>query len=489
METLYVACDLGSERGRITLGNLDKGKLRLSEIRRFPNEPTKDGEDLQWDISSLYQHLIEGLIELGRAYETVNSVGCSSWGHDYMLFDSDGSLISPTYAQPTPRAKASMDEVLSRLTCETIFDETGFQPAVQSTLFQLGAEKSKRLSKAERLLPVADGFNYLLSGEARVEASIAGTTQLFNPFQRTWSKRLVGALRLPSRIFPPVVASGTVLGPLRQELADQTKLEDVSIVSSCSHELASTIVGLPATGGANWGFLKPGTNSFMGVELPEPLVNASARELDFSNEAGYGGTARFVKQTAGLSILDECRRAWIGSEKDLDTPLMTHLAAQSPPFEALINPLDMRFQTPGDMPLKIKEFCKETGQTVPRKPGAVIRCVLESIALYYRKTLREIESVTERKIERLYLLGGGGKSNQLFHSFITNALQVPVIIVPEEITVIGNMLVQGIALKHIASLEQARQIVADSFRFETLHPHAEVWNSAYQRLEQFTGPL
>jgi sugar (pentulose or hexulose) kinase len=143
--------------------------------------------------------------------------------------------------------------------------------------------------------------------------------------------------------------------------------------------------------------------------------------------------------------------------------------------------------TPGDMPLKVKEFCKETGQAVPRKPGAIIRCVLESIALYYRKTLCEIEDITDRKIERLYLLGGG--SDQLFNSFITNALQIPVVVVPEEVTVIGNMLVQGIALKHIESLEQARQIVRDSVKFETLHPHAEVWNSAYQRLEEFAGIL
>jgi sugar (pentulose or hexulose) kinase len=487
METLYVACDLGPERGRISLGNLNKGKLRLSEIRRFPNEPTKDGDDLHWDIPSLYQHLLEGLTEVGRSYETVNSISCSSWGHDYMLFDSGGSLISPTFAQPTPRARATMDDILSRVTCETIFDETGFQPSVQSTLFQLGAEKSRRLSKADRLLPVADGFNYLLSGEARVEASIASTTQLFNPFQRTWSKRLVGALRLPSRIFPPVVSSGTVLGPMRQDLADKTKLEDVSIVSSCSHELASTIVGIPAPPDVNWAFLKPGTWSYMGIELPRPVINATARELDFANEAGYGGTVRFMKQTAGLWMVEECRRAWVGTERDLDASVMMHLAAQSPPFEALINPMDLRFQTPGDMPLKIKEFCKETGQAVPRKPGAVIRCVLESIALYYRKTLREIEDVTERRIEQLYLLGGG--SNSLFNSFITNALQVPVVIVPEELTVIGNMLVQGIALKHIESIEHARQIVRDSFKFETLHPHAEVWNSAYQRVEQFAGTL
>jgi rhamnulokinase len=485
METLYVACDLGAERGRISLGNLCNGKLRLSEIRRFPNEPTKDGEELHWDIPNLYQNLIEGLTEVGRSYETVNGVSCSSWGHDYMLFDSGGSLISPTFAQPTPRARATMDDILSRVTCETIFDETGFQPSVQSTLFQLGAEKSRRLSKADRLLPVADGFNYLLSGEARVEASMASTTQLFNPFQRTWSKRLVGALKLPSRIFPPVVASGTVLGPMRQDLAKQTKLEDVNVVSSCSHELASTIVGIPAPEDVNWAFLKPGTLSFMGIELPQPLVNASARELDFANEEGYAGTVRFMKQTAGLWMLEECRRTWVGTERDLDASVMMHLAAQSAPFEALINPMDMRFQTPGDMPLKIKEFCKETGQNIPRKPGAITRCVLESIALYYRKTLLEIEELTERKIQQIYLLGGG--TNQLFNSFITNALQVPVVIVPEELTVIGNMLVQGIALKNIESLEHARQIVRDSLKFETLHPHAEVWNSAYQKLEEFTG--
>jgi len=487
METLYVACDLGSDRGRISLGNLNKGRLRVSDIRRFPNEPTKDGDELQWDIPNLYHNMIEGLTEVGRSYETVNSISCCSWGHDYMLFDSDGSLITPTFAQPTPRARATMDEILSQVTCETIFDETGFLPSVQSTLFQLGVEKSRRLSKADRLLPVADGFNYLLSGEARVETSIAGTTQLFNPYQRAWSKRLVGALRLPSRILPPVVASGTVLGPMRQDLADQTKLEDVTIVSSCSHELASTMVSLPATSEVMWAFLKLGTSSFMGVELPEPIISSDARELDFSNETAYGGTIRFMKQTAGLWMLEECRRAWIGTERDLDASVMMHLAAQSEPFESLINPMDLRFMTPGDMPQKVKEFCKETGQAVPRKPGAVIRCILESIALYYRKTLRELEQITKRRIGQLYLLGGG--SNHLFNSFITNALQIPVTVIPEEVTVIGNMLVQGIALKHIESLEQARQIVRDSFKFETLHPHAEVWNSAYQRLEALTGTL
>ena len=207
--------------------------------------------------------------------------------------------------------------------------------------------------------------------------------------------------------------------------------------------------------------------------------------MDFSNETGYGSTIRFTKQTAGFWIVEECRRSWAGTEHDLEPSVIMHLAAQAPPFESLINPMDMRFLTPGDMPLKIKAFCKESGQAVPRKPGPIIRCVLESIALYTRKTLREIEGVTGRRIERLYMLGGGSK-NVLLNSFIANALHIPVVIVPEEATAMGNIMVQAIALGHVSSLEEARRIVRESSRFETIQPGAEAWNRAFARLEKLT---
>jgi rhamnulokinase len=485
METHYAACVLSADRGRIFLGALRDGRLRLSEFRHFPNAPTPDGDSRHWDIPQLYHHLINGLTELGRNYESVNGVSCTSWGHDYLLFDSGGSLITPTYAQPSPRAQASMDRILSRVPCETVYDETGVQPDLPSALFQLGAEKSRRLSKADHFLPVADGFNFLLSGEAKVEISMASATQLFNPFQQKWSQQLVEVLSLDPDILPPIVSSGTVLGPMRPELAQQTRLEDVAVVASCSHELAAAIVGLPASSGMDWAFLSPATWSFMGVELAHPILSVEARELDFSNETGYSGTIRFMKPTAGLWILEECRRFWAGSEHDLEPSVMMHLAAQSPPFESLINPMDMRFLTPGDMPLKIKAFCKESGQAVPRKPGAILRCVLESVALHSRKTLREIEGVTGRKIERLFMLGGGSH-NVLLNSFITNALQIPVVIVPEEATAVGNILVQAIAMGQVSSLEEARWIAGESARFEILQPSATVWNSAYERLEKLT---
>lgn len=485
METFYVACDLGADHGRISLGALHQGRLRLSEIRRFPNEPLPDGEGRHWDIPTLYQNLMDGLADVARTDEPVQGISCDSWGQDYMLFDAEGSLITPTCAPPPGRMQDCMREVLARTPREVIFEETGIPPTPDSTLFQLAAEKSRKLSKASKLLPVADGFNYLLSGQARVEASQASTTQLFNPLNKSWSRRLLETLRLPPQLLPPVVPAGTVLGPLRVDIARQTGLDEVNVVSSCSHELASAIAGLPASGEVHWAFLRLGSWSLLGTELPQPVVSSAARDLDFANEAGIGGTTLLTKHTAGLRIVEECQRYWAEHEQSLDWDLMMHLAASSPPFESLINPMDRRFLTPEDMPLKVREFCRESGQPIPRKPGPIIRCVLESIALYYRKVLKEMESVTGRKPERLYIIGGGGK-NPLFHHFITNALQVPVITTPDDMRTIGNVLTQAIALGHVSSLDEARRIVRDSFRFQTFQPHAAVWNTAFERLEKLT---
>ena len=281
-----------------------------------------------------------------------------------------------------------------------------------------------------------------------------------------------------------MVPSGTVLGPLRAEIAKQTGLdESVQVVASLSHDTGAAVAALPAMG-QNWAFLSSGTWSLMGVELPDPIINDTARELNFTNEIGYGNSVRLLKNIAGLWVVQECRRYWAEHEQDLDYDVMTHLAGSAPPFESLINLTDPRFLTPGDMPAKVQAYCKETGQPVPRKPGPILRCVLESLALLYRKTLREIEQLTGRNIERLYIVGGGTK-NSLLNHFTANALQVPVVLGPAEATSIGNVLVQALAMGHLKSLEDMRAVVRDSFKTEVIQPYAAAWNSAYERLQKF----
>jgi len=483
--TYYIACDLGAESGRVIEGTLNNGKLALSELHRFPNQPIKDKDSLCWNIPQVFQEVLVGLRKVAEHQDPIASLSCDSWGVDYMLFESDGSLITPTYHYRDPRSQSGMKEVLDKVPWETIYAETGIQKMPINTLFQLGAEKSKRLGKAHQLLSVADGFNYLLSGAAKMEVSMASTTQLYNPVTKNWSDKLIQALKLPSKLFPQIVPSGTLLGPLRADIAQQTKLEDVQVIASCSHDTAAAVAGLPASG-QNWAFLSSGTWSLMGVEVPEPIINDASRELNFTNEIGYGNSVRLLKNIAGLWIIQECRRHWAEKEQDLDYDVMTHLAASSPPFESLINPSDPRFLEPGDMPSKIQAFCKETGQLVPRKPGPIVRCVLESLALLYRRTLGDIEKITGRKIERLHIVGGGTK-NSLLNHFTANALQIPVVIGPTEAAAAGNVLVQAMALNHVPSLEEARKIVRDSFSMEIIQPHVAAWSAAYDRLEKLVS--
>jgi rhamnulokinase len=483
MRNYYVACDFGAESGRVMVGELCRGKLTLSEIHRFSNTPIKDKESLYWDIPKLFQELMVGLQKVATREDPISGISCDSWGVDYLLFGGDGSLITPTYHYRDPRGQQGMKSFLEQVPWETVYSQTGIQKMPLNTLFQLAAENPKRLRQAQFLLSVADGFNYLLSNVAKCEVSMASTTQLYNPVQRAWSSPLVSALKLPPQLLPPVVPSGTVLGRLRSDLAQQRGFEETKVVAACSHDTGAAVAGLPASGD-NWAFLSSGTWSLMGVELKEPLINETARELNFTNEIGYGHSIRLLKNIVGLWIVQECRRHWAEKEQELDYQVMTHLAGAVTPFQSLINPADPRFVTSGDMPLKVAAFCKETNQAVPRKPGEVIRCVLESLALYYRKTLREIERVTGRKIEKLYVVGGGTK-NTLLNHFTANALQIPLIIGPSEATSAGNILVQAISMGHLKSLEEARQVVHDSFSCEIIQPHAAAWDAAYARLAEF----
>jgi len=483
MATYYVACDFGAESGRVILGEMEQGKLQMNEVHRFANTPIKEGGALCWNVPQLYQELVMGLHKAGLRDDEIAGVSCDSWGVDYMLFEADGSLITPTYHYRDSRCESGMGAVLERVPWETIYGETGIQRMNLNTLFQLGAEQPRRLKRARHLLPIGDAFNYLLSGVARCEVSTASTTQLYNPVRRAWSELLAGAVRLPMELLPPLVASGTVLGPLKPELAQQVGYGEARVVASCSHDTAAAVAAVPAKG-QNWAYLSSGTWSLMGVELAQPLINNAAREFNFTNEIGVNHSVRLLKNIIGLWLVQECRRAWAQQNQEMDYEVLTHLAASSTPFYALINPADPRFLTPGDMPEKIVAFCRETHQPAPKKPGQFVRCALESLALYYRRTLRSIEQLTGRSIERLHIVGGGAK-NTLLNHFTANALQLPVVVGPTEATAAGNIMVQAMALGHVRDLEEAREIIARSFPVETIRPQPVSWDGAAERLEQF----
>jgi rhamnulokinase len=480
MKTHYLACDLGAESGRLMLGTLAEGRLELTEIRRFPNVPVRDGDALYWNLRALLDELAAGLHQAGALGLPVAGVSTDSWGVDYVLYDAAGAMIEPTYHYRDGRTARGVQAVQARLPWPELFEETGLQFLPFNTIFQLGAESPERLARARRILGVGDAFNHWLGGAACYEESLASTTQLYNPRTRAWSPRLLETLGLRADLFPPIVPSGTRLGPLRADLARASGLRGVEVVASCSHDTGAAVAAVPGAG-EDWAYLSSGTWSLMGVELPAPVINAAVREANFTNEIGYGGSVRFLKNIIGLWMVQECRRAWARQGQEYDYATLTRLAAAAPPFAALVNPADPRFIPPGDMPGRIAEFCRQTGQPAPATPGAVIRCVLESLALLYRRTLRQIEALTGRRIARLHIVGGGSQ-NHLLNQFTANALQIPVITGPVEATAAGNVLVQAIALGHLPSLAAAREVVRASFPLATVTPaDAAVWEAADAR--------
>src|ERR1017187_1663887 len=325
MSKFYVACDLGAENGRVMMGTLNQGSLTISEVRRFQNLPIREQDSLQWNIPQLYQETLDGLHAVGTYEEAVESISCDSWPADYLLFEADNSLITPAYHYGDPRTNEGMQKVLSIVARDTIYQETGVCPIPANTLFQLGAERPRRLHRANHLLPVADAFNYLLAGVPRFERSMTGATQLYNPITQTWSNRLLDAAQVLPKLFPPLVPAGTELGPLRPEIATRTGLEDARVIASCSHETAAALVGLPLRPGEDWAYLRLGSRVTMGTEITTPIITDTSRERGFTNETGYGGAVRFSKQTVGLWILEECRRFWKGKDRENEDSLLSHI--------------------------------------------------------------------------------------------------------------------------------------------------------------------
>jgi len=483
MKTHYLACDLGAESGRLMLGTLEDGRLRLTEIRRFPNVPLQDGDSLHWNIPALFDELAAGLKQAGARGLSVAGISTDSWGVDYVLYDEAGAVIEPTFHYRDSRTAAGVQNVQAKVPWPELFAETGLQFLPFNTIFQLGAESPDRLASADLILGVGDAFNYWLSGVARYEESLASTTQLYNPRTRSWSAKLLQALGLSPEMFPPIVPSGTRLGPLRADLARDSGLAGAQVVASCSHDTGAAVAAVPGAGD-DWAYLSSGTWSLMGVELSTPVITDAVREANFTNEIGFGGSVRFLKNIIGLWMVQESRREWARQGREFDYATLTRLAAESPPFVSLVNPADPRFVPPGDMPGRIAEFCRETGQPAPATPGAVVRCVLESLALLYRRTLQQIEALTGRRLARLHIVGGGSQ-NALLNQFAANALQLPVVTGPVEATAAGNVLVQAIALGHLPSLAAAREVVRNSCATATVPPaEAAVWDAAYARFEQ-----
>lgn len=482
-EHYYIACDLGAESGRVILGRLHDGRVELEEIHRFPNGAVKIAGSLRWDILRIFDELKIGLRKVAARKVPVESLSVDSWGLDYVLVGAEQPMLSLPYTYRDARNDRPFAAALKSPGAGPIFAETGIQFMPINTLYQLIAERESSpqlLGMADIFLMIADYLHFLFSGVVSAEESLASTTQLYNPVTRKWSERLAEIFALPPHIFPPLVAPGTRLGRISPEIAADIGLDAVQVIATCSHDTGAAVAAVPASG-EDWAYLSSGTWSLIGVELPRPLLDENALAHNFTNEAGFGGTTRFLKNIVGLWILQECRRTWARAGHDYDYGTLATQAAETEPFRSLINPNAPRFLKPDEMPEKIAAFCRETNQPEPTTVGQFTRCIYESLALLYRRTLDEIENVTGRRIARLHVVGGGSQS-ALLNQFAANATGRSVLAGPVEATALGNVLIQAIALGHLEALAEVRQTVGASFTIDEYLPQEQLeWQQAFGR--------
>jgi rhamnulokinase len=484
----YIACDLGAESGRVMLGTLEGGKLDLQEIHRFSNGPARIMGSYRWDTLRIFEELKAGLRKVAERGIAAGSLSVDSWGVDYVLMRGRQPQLGIPYHYRDARTEKTYEAALKKAGAERIFEETGIQFMSINTLYQFLADQEEQpelLGVADRFLLIGDYFNYLFSGRAVAEESLASTTQIYNPRDRAWSQDLAGLFGFNERIFPEIVASGTVLGPVLDAIAEETRLSGVQVVATCSHDTGAAVAAVPAEG-EDWAYLSSGTWSLIGVELPEPLINNAVREANFTNEAGHDGTTRFLKNISGLWLLQECRRAWAKEGTEYGYEELTHLALETEPLRSLVDPNAAKLARPEQMPRKIQEVCEDRGEPVPGTPGQITRCILESLALTYRSVFEQLRELTGRTLNRLHIVGGGSQS-KLLNQAAADAVGCTVIAGPVEATAIGNVLVQAIALKDIESLAALRRTVRDSFPVTTYKPRdRQAWEEAFGRFQQLT---
>ncbi len=478
-----LALDLGAESGRGVLGRFDGERLTLSDVHRFPNGPVQVLGSMYWDALRLFTEMREAV---GRAAEEAGDdlvgMGVDTWGVDFGLLGPGDVLIGNPYHYRDERTVGMVEEACKRVPRAEIFEYTGIQFMELNTLFQLYAmaqARSPMLEMAETLLMMPDLFNYWFTGEKVSEFSIATTTQFYDPRRGDWALELLDRLGIPTHFLTPIVPPGHKLGGLTKPLAEATAARKLTVVAPAGHDTGSAVAAVPAAT-PDYAYISSGTWSLMGVEVVEPIVNERALAYNFTNEGGVCGTFRFLKNIMGLWLVQECRREWQRQGDDYSFDDITRMAAEAPAFEAVVEPDDPSFLRPGDMPTRIADRCAKTGQTPPQSRGGIVRCALESLALKYRWVLNCLEDLQGKRLEAVHIVGGGTQ-NKLLNQFAADAMNRPVITGPVEATATGNILMQAIALGHLGSLDDARQVVRNSFEVTTYEPqNPEAWDAAYE---------
>ncbi|MFF9765784.1 rhamnulokinase family protein [Streptomyces sp. NPDC014636] len=470
------AVDLGASSGRVMVGRVGPDSVELSEAHRFPNRPVRVPEGLRWDVLALYGGVLDGL----RAAGQVHSVGLDSWAVDYGLLDADGALLGNPAHYRDARTEGVAQKVWATVPAAQLYAATGLQYAPFNTLYQLTAARSTaQFARAARVLLIPDLLTYWLTGEQGTELTNASTTQLVDPRTRSWSYEVAERLGIDLGLFAPLRQPGDPAGTLLPEVLAETGLTGpVPVTAVASHDTASAVAAVPATG-ERFAYICTGTWSLAGLELSAPVLTEESRAANFTNELGLDGTVRYLRNIMGLWLLQECVRAW--GEPDLGRLLRD--AAGVPALRSVVDAGDKAFLAPGRMPERIAQACRASGQAVPKTRAEVTRCVLDSLALAHRRAVLDARRLADRPVDVVYLVGGGTR-NALLCQLTADACGLPVVAGATEAAALGNVLVQARAHGLVGGLPALRRLLVRTQRLTRYAPRGDAgrWREAEARL-------
>ncbi|GAA3201970.1 rhamnulokinase family protein [Dactylosporangium siamense] len=480
------AVDLGASSGRVMLARVGPDVLELTEAHRFANRPIRVGPTLHWDVLGLYQGVLDGLRTAGRTGAGLHSVGIDSWAVDYGLLDATGALIGNPVCYRDSRTDGVMDRVLDQLGAARLYAGTGLQNLPFNTIFQLvSAAGTPAARTARRMLLLPDLIAYWLTGEQTSEITNASTTQLLDARSGGWSADLIADLGLDPGLFAPLCRPGDRIGELTAPVCAEIGLPGpVPVIAVGSHDTASAVVAVPARGD-RFAYISCGTWSLVGVELAAPVLTDASRQANFTNETGVDGTVRYLRNVMGLWLLQEAIRGWQADGSTVDLEALLGRAAAEPALRSVVDPDDPVFLSPGDMPARIDEWCRRTGQPVPSSRAATVRCIMDSLAVAHARAVRQAQHLAGTTVDVVHIVGGGAR-NELLCQLTADACGLPVTAGPVEATALGNALVQARALGAVhGELDDLRRLLTRHLPVRHFQPRPETrgdWAGAEARL-------
>ncbi|MCZ0703030.1 rhamnulokinase/L-fuculokinase [Natronobacillus azotifigens] len=474
--TNVLAIDLGATSGRAIIGTYEAGGVHLTEISRFKDYVMKSENTWFWNLDEIMRQIKQAIIK-ANDYDGVDSIAVNTWGVDFGLIDAEGKLIRQPIHYRDERTKDMLEVAADYMPLEQIYKETGIQLMEINTLYQLLYVKINEpeiYKRVDKVLMMPDLINYLLTGIMLSERSIASTTQLYNPMKKQWSEEIIESFSFERHFFTDLIDAGQVIGKLKPEFTSE-ETQSIQVVSIASHDTASAVFSVPSDDEA-FTFISSGTWSLIGQELDYPIINDQA----FSNEIGVKDKVTFLRNLTGLWILEQCKAEYKRKGYDYSYSEIMQLTNETTETTGYIDVNDAVFSTSGDMIDRINDYLLLTGQKKIQTPGEVFKLIYTSLAMKYREVQEQLESITNIKSNKVYIVGGGAKSD-LLCQLTANISNKVVVAGPSEATATGNISMQLVGLNHFEDTREAKQLLRTIGDVKEYLPiETDNWETAYQ---------